>query len=365
MSSHQPPKPPTRPPSQLGTKLQSKLKCLVSQEQKGARLDQFLAAAVPDQHGHQLSRRAVRRALQAGAVYVNGKRVRVASRPVFTRDRVEIVIELDGSGGANAVTTEPPPPLTTHQILFEDSDLLIIDKKTGMPSQATQTDAMGNALEQARDYLRRAQRRTADREAPYLVLPHRLDRGTSGALILIKARRANAGMAEAFRHGRVDKVYRLLVAIEDGRTETEDFTIDLGLDVQGRKVEVSSLGLEAVTEVRWIAQTQSDSGNFAILEARPRTGRKHQIRAHLAAFGLPILGDRLYSNPTVAAMARRPMLHAYELSFEHPVHHEAIRVVCPMPEDFTEAASKLGLSLLEDPPDDDPHGGAEAATDRE
>ena len=322
---------------------QTKLKCSVGASQRGLRLDQFLAAAVPEQHGHQLSRRAVRRALQAGAVYVNGKRVRVASRSVDPRDRVEIVLQVDETGAARVATAQPAPALRADQVLFEDADLLIVDKTSGLPSQATQSDSLGNALEQARAYLQKRR----PREAPYLALPHRLDRGTSGALILIKARRANAGMAEAFRHGRVEKTYRLLVAVEDPRALLDEFTIDLGLDVQGRKVEVSSLGVDAVTDVRRLAQAETADGCFALLEAKPRTGRKHQIRAHLAAYGLPILGDQLYSPPEVAAMAPRPMLHAYALSFEHPVHHETVRAICPIPEDFTRAAERVDLRLDE------------------
>ncbi len=319
---------------------QTKLRCNVDASRRGLRLDQFLAAAVPEQHGHPLSRRAVRRALQAGAVYVNGKRVRVASRAVDPKDRVEIVLQVDETGSARVANARPAPALQADQILFEDADLLIIDKSSGLPSQATQSDSLGNALEQARAYLQKRR----PRKPPYLALPHRLDRGTSGALILIKARRANAGMAEAFRHGRVEKTYRLLVAVEDPRALEEDFTIELGLDVQGRKVQVSSLGVEAVTDVRRLAQARTEDGLFALLEARPRTGRKHQIRAHLAAFGLPILGDRLYSPPEVAALAPRPMLHAFALSFEHPVHHEIVRAVCPIPQDFAQIVDRVGVS---------------------
>ena len=328
-----------------------RLACPVGDAEHGQRLDRFLPEALLRIHGQTLSRRAARRALDAGAVYIDGKRSRVASRPLHRGNVVEILLEQTQDGVRDAPAT-PPPELRDDQILFEDRDLIVIHKPAGLPTQATQTDALGHALEMVRRYLV-----GKGRKQPYTALHQRLDRGTSGALVVIKDKRANAGMSAAFQRGAVDKVYRVLVG-NDGLGPTDlpsmnddPWVIDRALGKDGRRMAPDPFGKEAVTELRRIQnlnsmtdaarallpedhQKEEHGGPFQLLEARPKTGRKHQIRAHLASVGLPILGDRLYSPRPFSRLAPRPMLHAYSLAFEHPVSGEEIQVECPLPEDF-------------------------------
>ena len=314
-----------------------RFECRVEKDAAGRRLDQFLPEAMDRIHGVELSRRAVRRALQAGSVYLNGKRIRVASRPLNAGAVVAVVLERGKDGAPAAATSTPPPTLDEGRILFEDRDLIVIDKPAGLPTQATRTDALGHALEMVRRHLL-----STTGQEPYLALHQRLDRGTSGALVLIKARRANAGMAAAFRHGRVEKVYRVIAADDGSAVWPGDdggtpLVVDRPLAEDGRRMQVSSLGRAAVTELRKVESLPHGGpgvGGLYLLEARPKTGRKHQIRAHLAFVGLPIVGDRLYGEHPISQLAPRPMLHAYSLAFEHPVTHQPVHVECPEPSDF-------------------------------
>lgn len=323
-----------------------RLECRVDRARAGERLDRFLPEAVSRLHGVELSRRAVRRALQAGAVYVDDKRVRVASRALQTGQRVLIVLE-QGAQGLREAPATPPPELVPEHVLFEDRDLIAIHKPAGLPTQATQTDALGHAEEMVRRYLAKGSKGPGH-EAPYLALHQRLDRGTSGVLVMVKTKRSNVGMAAAFRNGAVDKVYKILAADDGtaGPLPDEPWTVDMALRKDGRRMVpdslvpdslgLDSLGKDAITELRRLEALPETVGHppCFLLEARPKTGRKHQIRAHLAAVGLPILGDRLYAERPISQLAPRPMLHAYSLSFEHPVTSEPIRIVCPEPDDF-------------------------------
>ncbi|MCG8455608.1 MAG: RluA family pseudouridine synthase [Holophagales bacterium] len=343
----------------------------VPDRRSGERLDRFVAEALLEQHGARLSRRAVRRAIEAGAIWVGGKRVRIASRAVETGQRVEARLD----------PTSPPtagePPRLEDRVLYEDAYLIAIDKPAGLPSQATPEDVSVNAVEGVRRLLgrrtggrRTGGRRTGGRrtgagarseEEPYVALHHRLDRGTSGILLLAKHRRANPGLARAFAAasdapaakpaggmdpGGLEKAYEVLVHVPgEHRLEAgESFVIELGLEPRGgRKVAVvADGGLRARTEVRVLVVGEG----AARLEARPATGRKHQIRAHLEARGLPVCGDRLYGGSSrirEAPRAPRPMLHASRLVLPHPVSGELLRLECPPPADFERLATLLGL----------------------
>ena len=151
-----------------------KIACQVASDQTGRRLDQFLAQALSP----RLSRRGIRRLVDAGAVYVDGKRVRVASRKLRPASLVEVFLADTPSA--------PAPAIGPEHVLYEDPDLIAVDKPPGMAAQATVDDAVNDLFSRLRCFL-------AEREGamPYLALHHRLDRGTSGVMVFAKRRRAN------------------------------------------------------------------------------------------------------------------------------------------------------------------------------
>ncbi|MEM6794372.1 MAG: RluA family pseudouridine synthase [Acidobacteriota bacterium] len=311
---------------------------LVPKSAAGARVDQFLPQALAEVHGVVRSRRAIRRAIDGGAVWLDGRRLRVSSRKVWPGQRLELRLSPTEEAGSPPPRAEAPR-LEPESILYEDPWLLAIDKAAGLPSQATPTDALGNALAAAR-----ARARSRGEDGREIELCHRLDRGTSGVLLLAKGQEAVAATSRAFAERRVEKRYRALVATSS-TSELGDraprWTIDRPLAKAGRTMAVDPLGKEAITEV----QVLEVSSGVASVEARPLTGRRHQIRVHLAAEGLPVLGDRLYRGPGGAEPreAERLMLHSASLALKHPMDPSrgTLSIAAPLPRDFESLIGSL------------------------
>lgn len=252
------------------------------------RLDRVLAALLPD-----TSRGAARRLIADGRVFVDGRRCRVASRPV----RAGNVLHVAPEAAAAPVAAAMAPP-----ILYEDDDVIAIDKPCGMASAPTRTAAAGTAHDAVLETLRARKRGPAR-----LWVVHRLDVGTSGVLVFAKTREAAAALSAAFAGGRVEKEY--LARVATAPTDAGG-TIDLALAVEGRRARVDPKGRPARTD--WEVVATDDRG--ALLRLRPHTGRMHQLRAHLQAIGHPIVGDRAYGGPP----GTRLMLHAERLVLPHP-----------------------------------------------
>lgn len=310
-----------------------KLACRVPSGETGLRLDQFLAQAF----SVRFSRRRIRRLIDAGAVYVDGKRVRVASRKLRPSTRVEIYLR-------RAPSTSPPPEIGPRHVLYEDADLIAVDKPSGMAAQATVDDAVHDLFAQLRRFL--AER---DGAAPYLALHHRLDRGTSGVMLFARERRANRPLAEAFAEQRVRKVYHALSASASPLPRSGAWTVKNRLsslrevaDGPRRVVAVEAGGRPAETEFRplqWFP-------GAVWIEAVPKTGRTHQIRVHLADSGFPVLGDARYGIGAAPRIpAPRLMLHAVSVTLAHPITGEALCIESPLPDDFRDEVRVLEYAV--------------------
>lgn len=252
------------------------------------RLDRVLASLWP-----ATSRGAARRLIADGRVFVDGRRCRVASRLVRAGNVLHVAPP--EAAARSAVAATPP-------ILYEDDDVIAIDKPCGMASAPTRTAAAGTAHDVVLEALRARKRAPAR-----LWVVHRLDVGTSGVLLFAKTRAAAAALSAAFADGRVEKAYLARVA---AAPSTSEGRIDLALADAGRRTRVSPDGRAARTD--WALVAADDQG--ALLRLRPHTGRTHQLRVHLQAIGHPIVGDRTYGGPP----APRLMLHAEHLVVPHP-----------------------------------------------
>jgi len=302
---------------------------VVSDGLTGERLDRALAALAAAA-GVALSRRRARALLEQGAVWVEGRLVRAASRVVTAGQRIEVVVE-DLAG------EDQPAALEPSRILYEDEALIAVDKPAGLPTQATATGARDTLLAALERLITAREGRR-----PYLALHHRLDRDTSGVIVLARDPRANAGLAAAFRERQAHKVYLALTLPGDPAAPPEQ-TIDAALrpttEGHARRQRVDPTGDPARTLVRRLAV----SPLAWWVEAQPLTGRMHQIRAHLAHAGTPLLGDRLYGGPQEIAghPVPRTMLHAARLTLPHPLTGALLTLDAPLPADLRALRDRL------------------------
>jgi len=267
-----------------------------------------------------------------GAVYVRGRRQRDARLAVPADTPVLVVLEEGGRP-----STEPGPAPGPLRILHEDREVLAVDKPPGLPAQPTPGGAPSLLL-LASAHL--------GREAG---LVHRLDRGTSGVTVFGKSPEATSALAASFRAGAARKQY--LAVTGPGLPAAGTCTLRLARDPSrpGRWLARARDGLEAETRFRRLGGT----AELALAAVWPRTGRTHQIRAHLAALGAPIAGDRLYGGaPRLGERpVSRPLLHAQVLLLPHPRTGRALRLVAPLPEDLAPFFAALEVVPPEDAPE--------------
>jgi 23S rRNA pseudouridine1911/1915/1917 synthase len=224
----------------------------------------------------------------------------------------------------------------TIEVLFEDNHCLAVNKPSGLLSQGDRTGDP-SLVDWAREYLRARYRKPGN---VYVGLVHRLDRPTSGVVLLARTSKAAGRLAEQFRAGTIGKVYW---AIVEGQPEgSEGVWVDrLDKDRGINQVRVTH-DPEGEGQAARLAYRVLRSGRgLCKLELRPSTGRSHQLRVQLASRGWPIIGDRKYGAAHVLEAAdghRRIALHARELSFRHPTRAEEISVVAPVPADWPESA---------------------------
>lgn len=286
-----------------------RLTLVVPPEDQRERIDRFIAAR------GGISRGLARRTLDAGGVFLDGRRCKVAGRTLHPGQQVVVNLEEGGRAASPSATLDP------SRLLRADADLVFVDKPAGVPAQPTLTSDRGALPELVGALL----------GAP-VTLVHRLDRETSGVTVLARTRRAAAALAEAFRTGGPEKTYLALTARPP---EPREGTIALALGKDPARPglrRVDPAGDPALTHFRTLRAGPA----AALVEARPETGRTHQIRVHLAAAGAPLLGDARYGGPRRVGEVAVPrvMLHAARLALRHPVTGEALAVESPLPEDF-------------------------------
>ncbi|MDR3637569.1 MAG: RluA family pseudouridine synthase [Isosphaeraceae bacterium] len=217
-------------------------------------------------------------------------------------------------------------------VLAEDNHCLALDKPAGL---LTQGDATGEPtlVDWARVYLKTEYAKQGN---VYVGLVHRLDRPTSGVVLLARTSKAAARLSQQFREGSVEKVYW---AVVEGRCPDDEgeWTDTLSKDERRNVVEIVAKETQGSREARLSFRVLGRSERTSTLELRPITGRSHQLRVQLAARGLPIVGDRKYGAKTALPAEDggfRVALHARALTFTHPTRKEAISVVAPVPADW-------------------------------
>ncbi len=289
----------------------------VSEAQAGLRLDRALAAqaGVP-------SRSLAERLLAEGAVRVDGE-IQPKSHRLETGALVEVEMPEPTAG------LEPRP--ATVPVLYEDEHLLVVDKPAGLtvhPGAGTDDDTLAAQL------LTLGARGGSDPERPGIV--HRLDRDTSGLLVVARTEEAHATLQEAIRRRAVDRRYLVLVHGHP-RSRTGRIEAPIGRDRRDptRRSLDTDEPRDAVTYFEILEQTAA----HALLDVRLETGRTHQIRVHLEAIEVPVAGDALYGVRGDLGLERQ-FLHAHALRFDHPVSGGEIDVSSPLPVDLEAALER-------------------------
>jgi RluA family pseudouridine synthase len=269
----------------------------------------------------------------AGAVYLNGSRVRNPS--IQLASGVTIEARVDPAKLFRDLTSRDRKfELTPDRILFEDSDLIVVDKPAGLPAHPTVDEGRDNVLAAVTRFLAKR-----DGGEPYVGLHQRLDRDTSGVVLFTKSPRVNAAIADVFSQHEAVKVYQALTA-GSRRKLPKEWTIRNYLARVPSKSKRAKYG--AVDQDGQLAETSfrliEQLPHGVWIEVIPKTGRTHQIRVHLSEYGLSILGDDLYGTQTSAP---RLMLHASELRFRHPVTNVETSVKSTPPDDFKECLHRI------------------------
>jgi len=319
-------------------------------ERSGLELDEFLCLLYP-----QLGKGFVRRSVREGAVLVDGERVKPSVR---LRANQVLIVDLDEDAAGPA----PVPTPTPIPILHEDSRVLVVNKPAGVATEperwAREKASLAGAVLQL----------AVDRGAPDEVgallefrprLVHRIDKGTSGAVLAAKDLEAERELRGGFERGLIKKQYLALVEGEHPLDEGESEIIDrpLGPDARksGRAVVLEKCGKTARTRIG----VETRFRGYTLLRCEPLTGRSHQIRVHLADAGFPLVVDPFYGRRTEfllseikagyrakAGRIERPLigrtcLHAWRLTFPSPGGGEEVTVEAPIPEDLERTLKQL------------------------
>lgn len=280
-----------------------------------------------------LSRAAIQRLIREGRVLVNGAPTKARYCPA-RGDLVSLQVPLPAP-------PQPAPEGIPLKILFEDDHLLVIDKPAGMvvhPGPGHSSGTLVNALLAHRHDLAHAD---LDPQRPGIV--HRLDRDTSGLLVVAANREAQLALQAQFKARQVSKVYLALVY---GRLRPERGAIEapIGRHARDRKrmAVLAEGGRYALTEYR-VREYLERGTACTFLEAMPQTGRTHQLRVHFASIGHPIAGDMVYGYRRQRIAVPRMFLHAWRLSFSHPVGGDKLAFDSELPADLARSLEELRL----------------------
>jgi 23S rRNA pseudouridine1911/1915/1917 synthase len=315
----------------------------VAVREAGLRLVDVLQEWLRERLSDEVPMARVRALVASGGVRLDGAVVRAPGRPLRRGEHVEALVEPEQLRSRSALV-DRPFELTADRILYRDEYVLAVDKPPGLPTHATADPSRPSLVSHVERYL--TARRggagssiAASRSDAFSLAVHqRLDRDTSGVVLFGLDPRANAGLARAFADHLAEKAYLALTAHPGKlRGRTVRISAPIGPGTAGRAAVVvgGPTARPAETEV----VVREDLKGALLVEARPLTGRRHQVRIHLAHAGLPIVGDPTYG--VADARVPRLMLHAWRLALPHPVTGERLAIEAPVPADFAEAVAAI------------------------
>lgn len=291
-------------------------------ENENKRLDIYISEAYK-----VLSRTAIKRLLEEEKIHVNGK-VEKTSYKVKNGDNIEI--EIPEAKETKLEAQNIPVP-----VIYEDKDIIVVNKPKGMVVHPANGNPDGTLVNAILAMCKGSLSGIGGEIRPGIV--HRLDKDTSGLLIVAKNDEAHIKMSKQIQDRKVEKRY---IALVRGNVQDDEATIDMPIarsKVDRKKMAVDKNGKEAVTHFKVLKRY----GNYTLLEIKIDTGRTHQIRVHMSYIGYPVVGDSVYSSGKNEFGVEGQMLHARYLKFKHPITGKELNLEAPLPEYFEKIIKQL------------------------
>ena len=297
---------------------------IVEEDMKGTRLDVVLSLVI-----EEASRSHLQKLIDIGRVEINGEPVTLKKYKVKTGDAVKVTVP-------EPVHLNVTPEDIPLDVVYEDSDVLVVNKPKGMvvhPAAGNYTGTLVNAI------LYHCKTLSSINGVIRPGIVHRIDKDTSGLLMVAKNDTAHRSLAEQLSNHSITRAYRAVV-YHNFQEDTGTVNAPIGRDPKNRlKMAVTQLNSkEAVTHYKVLKRY----GSFTYIECRLETGRTHQIRVHMAHINHPLLGDAVYGPKKKVMGVETQMLHAKMLGFHHPRTGEYMEFDSPLPEEFTAILRKLG-----------------------
>lgn len=297
-------------------------KIIVQNNEKGVRLDSYITKKLND-----LSRANVQRLIEDGNILVNSAKQKISYK-VNSGDKIEITIP-------EPKKIDLKPQDIKVKIVYEDNDIIVVNKPKGLVVHPAVGNPDGTLVNAIMNICKDSLSGIGGEVRPGIV--HRLDKDTTGLLIVAKNDKAHINLSEQIKNREVKKIY---IALVRGNIPENEATINMpiGRSTKDRKkMAVVKNGKEAVTHFKVIDRFK----NYTLLEIKIDTGRTHQIRVHMAEIGYPVVGDMVYSNGKNEFGVEGQMLHAKSLDFKHPITGKNMHLEAELPKYFKDIIDKL------------------------
>ena len=291
-------------------------------DENGKRLDAYIAG-----YDEEITRTAAQRLIEQGVILVNGKKQKVSYK--VSKGDIITIEEIE------AQEIELKAQDIPIEIIYEDNDIIVVNKPKGMVVHPANGNPDGTLVNAIMAICKDSLSGIGGEIRPGIV--HRLDKDTSGLLIVAKNDKAHVNMSEKIKNHEVKKTY---IALVRGNVKENEATIDMPIgrsNSDRKKMAVTKQGKNAVTHIKVLERYDK----YTLLEINIETGRTHQIRVHLSHIGYPVIGDYIYSNGKNEFGVVGQCLHAKQLEFNHPITEKKMKLEAPLPEYFENILKKL------------------------
>ena len=301
---------------------------IVNEEENSKRLDVYIASK-----DEETTRSSAQRQIEQGNVVVNGKKITKVSYKIAKGDNITVEEQ-------EPVEIELKAQDIPVDIIYEDKDIIVVNKPKGMVVHPANGNPDGTLVNAIMAICKDSLSGIGGEIRPGIV--HRLDKDTSGLLIVAKNDIAHVNMSEQIKRHEVKKTY---IALVRGIVKENEATIDMPIgrsNSDRKKMAVTKNGKNAVTHIKVLKRYDK----YTLLEINIETGRTHQIRVHLAHIGYPVIGDYIYSNGKNEFGIMGQCLHAKSLEFKHPITGKDMKLEAPLPEYFEKVLQELDTRAI-------------------